>query len=165
MLADAENGCLFGHVSNSNPQLKDLCDADDCVCVFNGPHAYISPSYYASKNQVPTWNYETVEVHCTAELLSADALTDVLERLSAKHESNMPEPWKLADDLTENKYQISSKAITAFRLNVRSMHGVCKMNQHKGEADHHAVVSALREIGDDNSVGVADIMDSERKNK
>ena len=44
---------LHGHLAKANSQWKQLAPAEEVLVVFQGPHAYISSSWYTHQN-VPT---------------------------------------------------------------------------------------------------------------
>ncbi len=60
------SGFLLGHMARANPQWRDLADHPNVMVIFQGPHAYVSPSYYRSDFAVPTWNYVTVHAYGSA---------------------------------------------------------------------------------------------------
>ena len=74
LMLDRDKQCLIGHFARSNPHwlefIKDTTKQH--LVIFNGPHGYISPSWYANKPAVPTWNYAVVHIKGCAEILSAD---------------------------------------------------------------------------------------------
>src|SRR5262245_60082327 len=62
------NGVLFGHVARANPHWRELA-GQEALCIFNGPHAYVSPAWYAAEKVVPTWNYVAVHAYGQVELV------------------------------------------------------------------------------------------------
>jgi transcriptional regulator len=64
-----EEVVLWTHLAKGNPQWKDISE-QECLVIFTGPHAYISPEYYEEKLNVPTWNYTAVHAKCEAEIVS-----------------------------------------------------------------------------------------------
>ena len=84
---DGEPLHLIGHLARPNPQVRDLAHGGEVLAIFHGPHAYISPNWYATGPSVPTWNY--VDVHAYGEVRlveDAEWLWRMLHRLSARHE-------------------------------------------------------------------------------
>ena len=79
---------LQGHLARPNPQVSNLTQGNEVLAVFSGPHAYISPRWYASGPAVPTWNYADVHAYGAVRPMDdADQLRDLLRRLSQRHES------------------------------------------------------------------------------
>src|SRR3954467_5174325 len=99
-LYDAERQTLTGHMAKANPQWRWV--EGEALVVFQGPHAYVTPSWYPSKAEhgrvVPTWNYEAVHVYGTPTWHEDEAwLRPPLAALTDRFEAGRPEPWALAD--------------------------------------------------------------------
>lgn len=77
---------LVGHIAKANPQSSALTENTEVLCIFNGPHAYISSSWYKEEG-VPTWNYIAVHVYGKLKILDEDALMTSLHRLVDKYET------------------------------------------------------------------------------
>src|SRR5436309_2502758 len=89
---------LHAHLARPNPQLGDLARGDEALAVFSGPHAYISPSWYASGPSVPTWNYADVHAYGPVRLVEdSDWLDRLLRRLTERHEAGNSPPWRMQD--------------------------------------------------------------------
>jgi transcriptional regulator len=101
-------GILHAHVARANPVWRNFDQDLDALVIFQGPQAYISPSWYPTKQEagkvVPTYNY--VVVHAYGRMRVMDDATWVralLERLSATHESSQPQPWTTRRRITSRK--------------------------------------------------------------
>src|SRR5437868_5316202 len=92
----AERGVLLGHMARANPHWQTFGEAVS-VAIFHGPHAYVSPSWYAEPaTAVPTWNYAVAHVHGRAELMTDPAETRaLLDELIERYESGRVRPWRL----------------------------------------------------------------------
>jgi len=89
-----KHGKLLGHMARANPQWRHFASGNEVLAVFQGPHAYISPSWYLAPN-VPTWNYAVAHVRGMPRLVEDPAELDALvERLTQHHESEMPSPYQ-----------------------------------------------------------------------
>jgi transcriptional regulator len=88
-----ENGkpVLEGHISKANPQWKNFEENSEVLCIFNGPHSYISSSWY-KEEEVPTWNYIAVHVYGTIKILDEEAVLASLHKLVDKYEANSKNP-------------------------------------------------------------------------
>ena len=89
---------LQGHIAANNPLFRDTTEAFQVLTIFQGPQTYVTPSWYASKQEhgkvVPTWNYVVVHVHGTLHFnREPDWLLQHLEDLTHQHESHRAEPW------------------------------------------------------------------------
>jgi transcriptional regulator len=141
LLVDAD-GSVYLHLSRANPIAKAM--PERVVAVVPGDDAYISPDWYESADQVPTWNYESVEIE--GELTPTDdaQLVRILEGLAAKHEAWIigKKPWTL-DKLSPGVLDAKLKGIVGAKLAYTSLRGTQKLLQNKSLADRDAVVKQL----------------------
>ena len=144
---EGTGGVLRAHVARANPQWPELASAAECLVVFQGPHAYISPSWYPSKAEthrtVPTWNYATVHAWGRA-VIHEDAawLRRQIDDLTAAHEGRRAEPWKVAD-APADFVAAQLKAIVGIEIAVTRIEAKWKMSQNRSEADRRGVVRGL----------------------
>lgn len=136
---------LLGHVSRHNPQAQALPQAARVLAIFEGPHAYVSPSWYAKHPSVPTWNYAVVHAHATARLLDVDELHAALIELSNQYESGRAKPWK-ATDLPASYMEGMLSGIVGFELTVQRIEGKLKLSQNR-PAEVPRVIAALEADG------------------
>jgi transcriptional regulator len=122
-----------------------------------GDDAYVSPDWYASPDQVPTWLYQSV--HLSGPVQVTRALSDHLDVLTEKFESTLAPkpPWRAAT-VTPGRKANLMKAIVGIELMVETVQGSLKLNQHKSDADHVAVATALAERPDARARQLADRM-------
>ena len=132
------------HVARHNP-LASLADGTSSwLMAVNGADAYVSPDWYASPDQVPTWLYQAVHLTGTVRPLSGDELGAHLEALSAKFENwLMPKPPWLSSKMTAGRLDALKKAIVGLVMTVEEVEGSFKLNQHKSDADYTAIANAL----------------------
>jgi len=149
LLVDAEDngaGILVGHIARANPQWRQPVIGDALV-IFQGPHAYVTPSWYAAKREhgkvVPTWNYVAVHVYGRAEFFEdQDGLRAVVDRLTATHERPRAEPWALSDapaDFVASQL----KGIVGVRIAITRIEGKRKLSQNRSPADRNGVADGL----------------------
>jgi transcriptional regulator len=132
------------HVARHNPLVK-LADGTSCwLLAVNGADAYVSPDWYVSPDQVPTWLYQAVHLTGPVRMLSDDELAVQVDTLSAKFENwLLPKtPWTSAK-MTAPRLEALKKAIVGLVMTVEEVEGSFKLNQHKSEADYAAVATAL----------------------
>ena len=139
-------GTLYGHLARANPQWTRT-PRGEALALFNGPDAYVTPSWYATKQEhgrvVPTWNYVAVQAHGEVEFFDdADRLLDVVTRLTALHESDRPEPWAVTD-APEAFVRSQLKGIVGLRLPVARLEGKRKMSQNRSAEDRAGVAAGL----------------------
>ena len=154
-----EFGVLLGHMARPNPQWRGFAAGTPALAVFHGPHAYVSPSWYASEPAVPTWNYAVVHAYGTPRVVDDhDATLAILERLVAVHEKGLPEPWSL-DRVGAEFRDTQIRGIVAFEMPIDRLEGKFKLSQNKSPADRQGVTKALRATGEALSLAVAGMMD------
>jgi len=158
---DVESMCLYGHVAKKNGLLKGLNDANKVTINFLGEHAYISPNWYLSNDQVPTWNYQAVEIEGKATTLNEEGTLKVITRLSAIHEEQFEQPWTM-DKLTEKKTNAMLRAIVGFKIDITKISGKSKMSQNKDQKNKESLISGLRSQDSNASQKVAEIMNNTR---
>jgi transcriptional regulator len=150
---------LQGHLARANPQLADLDGRGEALAIFEGPHAYISPSWYEAGPAVPTWNYAAVHAYGAARTIAdPDWLRDFVHRLTERHEAREPAPpWRMAD-LPEAYVRSMLNGIIGVEIAVSRLEGKFKLSQNRPAADRPRIIAALEERGDADSQGVAQLM-------
>ena len=149
---------LLGHLARPNPQAGGLADGGEVLAVFSGPHAYISPSWYADGPSVPTWNYVDVHAYGTVRLIEdADWLRRLLHHLSDRHEAGNPAPWRM-QDLPEAYLEGMLKGIIGLDITVTRLDGKFKLSQNRPAVDRPRVIAALERRGDVDALAVAELM-------
>ncbi|HEX9472066.1 MAG TPA: FMN-binding negative transcriptional regulator, partial [Bradyrhizobium sp.] len=138
------------HVARHNPLAKLADGKTPWLMAVIGADAYVSPDWYVSPDQVPTWLYQAVHLTGTVRRLSDDELGPHLDRLSAKFESWLaPKPPWLSSKMTTGRLETMKKAIVGMVMSVDEVEGSFKLNQHKSDADHVAIASALLQQQDE----------------
>ena len=139
-LVSGDRTRLFGHVARQNPQHLDL-DGQEILVTFEGPHDYISPSWYGSPG-VPTWNYQAVHVYGKCAVFNEPGrLAELVGRLTEKYESAFEVPWR-----PEYKATMLG-AIVGIEILIGEVQGKFKLSQNRPDNDRLAVIKALEENG------------------
>ena len=161
VVLDTDRGELGGlrfHLARANPTSKALTDDREVLMVFVGPHAYISPDWYANENLVPTWNYAVVHAYGIPRTMEDAELRRLLDDLSASQEERLPKaPWT-TDKMPPELVDKMCKAIVGFDLPIAELQSKWKFNQNRGTADRTGVVTALEELGGESNMAVAATM-------
>lgn len=144
--SEGEQGTLYGHVAKANPQWR-LPPLGEALAIFTGPEAYVTPSWYATKQEtgkvVPTWNYVAVHAYGLVEFFhEPERLLDVVTRLTSKHEGARAEPWAVSD-APADFIAAQLRGIVGVRIPVTRFEGKRKMSQNRPEADRVGVVAGL----------------------
>lgn len=137
---------LLGHVARGNDQWTALEGAQHLVAIFQGPHAYVSPTWYASHPSVPTWNYTVVHAHGSARLMEEPELHELLMRLSSIYEAPNAKPWRMSE-LPADYVSTMLKAIVGFEIEVERLEGKFKLSQNR-PAEIPRVADALESAGE-----------------
>jgi transcriptional regulator len=174
------HGMLLGHVARANPHWRRFGGAgttdgsgdrsqnatdEESLVIFEGPHAYISPSWYATEVAVPTWNYVVVHAYGRPRVLSDPA---VLHRLLGAtvdtYEGAFEAPWSLGR-LPEGVVEKMAEAIVGFEIPISRLEGKFKLNQNRSAADRRGVISALQRSGDPLGMAVAELMERRERDR
>jgi transcriptional regulator len=137
---------LLGHVARANDQWKELESAEHLVAIFQGPHAYISPTWYVNHPSVPTWNYAVVHAHGKARLMEEAELHELLLRLSSQYEAGNEKPWRMSE-LPAPYVSGMLAAIVGFEIEVDRLEGKFKLSQNR-PTEIPRVISALESAGE-----------------
>ena len=151
LYAEGEHGVLRAHVARANPQWRELEAVADCLVVFQGPEAYVTPSWYATKREtgrvVPTWNYATVQARGRPRAISdAGWLRRQGDDLTAAREGGRPEPWAVSD-APEPFVAAQLRAIVGVEIALTAIAGKWKMSQNRTAEDRAGVVRGLAAEG------------------
>jgi len=143
---EGAHGVLYGHLAKANLQWSTPVTGEAMV-IFNGPDAYVTPSWYESKREhgkvVPTWNYVAVHAYGAVEFFTDEArLHDAVSRLTRLHEAPRAEPWAVTD-APEPFIKGQLKGIVGLRLTISRIEGKVKMSQNRSEADRQGVADGL----------------------
>jgi len=152
----APYGILRGHLAIGDPQVKDLEAGAQAIVVFQGPHAYVSPSWYVEPQNVPTWNYAVVHAYGVSKILERVALIALLKDLTAKHERGFGRPWDF--DPGESWIQKLLPAIAGFEIRIDKLQGKFKLNQNRAANDRAGVIEKLSASDDATERAVASLL-------
>ncbi|MEE4681424.1 FMN-binding negative transcriptional regulator [Pseudomonas alliivorans] len=158
------NGTLYGHLARANLQWRQLETCAEALVIFPGEDAYVSPSYYPSKAEhgqvVPTWNYLAVHAYGKAETFSDPSrLRQLLDELTARHESGRAQPWSIDDAPAEYIAKMLG-AIVGFVLPVQRLEGKRKLSQNRSATDMAGVRDGLAASPNINEQHIARLMSS-----
>ncbi|HEY3331819.1 MAG TPA: FMN-binding negative transcriptional regulator [Capsulimonadaceae bacterium] len=148
---------LRTHMARANDQWRGFDDTTEALVIFQGPHAYVSPSWYASDRAVPTWNYAVVHAYGIPRVATHEELHATLKDSVDVNESRLPNPWSL-DQVPAEFIETLMGSIVGVEIKVTRLEGKFKMSQNRSEADREGVVSALATSDDPASVATADWM-------
>jgi len=144
-------GILRAHVARANPLWRETRSDVEALVVFQGPQAYVSPSWYPSKAEhgkvVPTWNYVMVQARGTLRAIDDPAwVRAFVTRLTTRHEAVQAKPWAVAD-APPDYIDATARAIVGLEITLSALVGKWKVSQNRSAADRAGVASGLRAAG------------------
>lgn len=147
---------LRGHVAKANPHWRYLQNQPHCLVIFHGPHAYISPSNYESREVVPTWNYGAVHAYGEARTYSeVPELLSMLDDLIPTFEAAYSEQWS---SLSEAYRSRMLNHIVGFEICVNKLEAKFKLSQNRTRQEQQNVIDSLCRSSDSIISGTAGLM-------
>ena len=148
-------------MARANEQWKQFATGDEVLCIFHGPHAYISPSWYEQQHTVPTWNYAVVHVYGKPSLVDEAELKQIVLDTTTKFESGMPQPWTIP--LSENETAQMLKAIVGFKIDIVRVEAKFKLGQNRSREDQEKMLRSLQAAPDGESRALAKFISAQRE--
>ena len=138
-------------MARANDQLAALRAGGEALVIFQGPEAYVTPSWYPSKAEhgkvVPTWNYAAVHAWGTPRVIEDAAwLRDQIERLTASREGSRPQPWAVGD-APADYIDAQLRGIVGLEIPISRIEGKWKVSQNRSESDRRGVADGLMAEG------------------
>ncbi len=160
-------GTLRGHVSRMNPQWRDSLPHVSALAIFQGPSAYITPSWYPSKQEtgkvVPTYNYVVVHAHGPLRTYEdPELLLRNVRALTELHEAPLAQRWSV-DEAPADFIREQLKGIVGIEIPIVRLEGKWKVSQNRAVADRAGVVEALRRDGESSHTAMADWVEANEK--
>lgn len=162
LAAPAPFGKLRGHIARANPLWREYRDDSQALAIFQGPQAYVSPSFYPSKlatgEVVPTWDYAVVHAAGTLRFIhDKEWLRSFVAGLTMTHERSRPQPWKI-EDAPAAYIDKMLGLIVGFEFDITTLTGKWKVSQNRPQADRRGVVTHLQEAVDADSREIAALL-------
>ncbi len=156
-------GRIECHMARPNPQWKTFVPGTEAMLIFQGPHAYIRPGWYASKAEhgkvAPTWNYTVVHAYGQVEVVQdKDWLLAHVGDLTQQQEAAYPEPWAVTD-APANYNDMLARGIVGMRFQITRLEGKAKMSQNREMRDRVGVVQGLRGRDEGHDAEIASLVD------
>ncbi len=147
---------LHGHMAKANPHWRLLENNQESLAIFHGPHAYISPSLYESRESVPTWNYAAVHVYGHARVVSEpERLLEETRGIINAFDPSYFAQWSALSD----KFRYGMlKQIVGFELAATRIEAKFKISQNRSKKDQAAMIASLEQSADSAVSGIARLM-------
>ena len=146
-----ESLALIAHVSRNNKLWSEAVSGEPVIVVFRGAEGYISPNWYPGKarneNQVPTWNFQAVNIEGQLEVLDNEKFVrGIVAKLTTKQEVDQPRPWKMTD--SEPKYiDENLRGICGIRVKVTRVSAKFKLSQNRTDEDWLGAAEGVGKAG------------------
>ncbi len=155
-------GTIRGHISIANPLWRNGEEEAQVLAIFQGPQAYISPSWYPTKQEhgkvVPTWNYVVVHAHGMLRFIKDhDWLLEHLGELTKRNENHRADPWAVSDAPDEFVAR-QLKGIVGIEIEVKSLSGTWKLSQNKNHQDKEGVEQGLADENTEQAIAVSNLV-------
>ncbi|MBU2976415.1 FMN-binding negative transcriptional regulator [Zobellia sp. B3R18] len=145
---------LTAHIAKANPQWREFDQNEEVLCIFNGPHSYISSSWY-KEEEVPTWNYIAVHVYGKLKILSEEEVMASMHRLVDKYEANSKNPISLKNMAPHTLKQV--KGVVGFQIEITDIQAQYKLSRTR-EQDHPKIIAELEDTKDPMRIEIAKAM-------
>jgi transcriptional regulator len=152
-------GVLIAHMARVNPHWRGFARSPEVMVIFQGPHAYVSPSWYANAPAVPTWNYLAVHAYGRPVIIEGEAEKRAMfDRLVGENEAAFETPWALRG--AEDFFAKMSQATVAFEIEVSRFDAKAKLGQNRKAEDRMGVIKGLRATDNPTARALADVTET-----
>ena len=152
------HGTLTWHVAKQNPHSREFDGIKTALCIFHGPHAYISPSWYKSSPNVPTWNYAIARASGIPKQVSKEQQSSDLSQMVTQHEGKssyiIPDDYKLK--LIDH--------IIGFRMEITKIESTFKLGLNRSQEDQDGMIAGLLKQHNNEGLALAEFIQSIQKN-
>lgn len=156
LILNKGESALYGHFARPNEQWKDI-EYQQVLAVFQGPHSYISPSWYETTMAVPTWNYVSIHLYGKMEIVEDQkVIFDSLNDMVNKYE-NPDSPYNLKD-VDSSFIEGMSKGIVAFKIKITKIEAKAKLSQNHPVERRELIIKHLENTSQQDNIQVASLM-------
>lgn len=156
LMLNKDEKTLYGHFARPNLQWKDVED-QQVLAIFQGPHCYISPSWYETTKAVPTWNYVSIHVYGKLEVIEdKEVVFNSLNELVKKYEAP-DSPYSL-ESVEPSFIEGMTKGIVAFKIHITKVEGKAKLSQNHPVERQELVIKHLEKSSQHDNIQVASLM-------
>lgn len=152
---EGKYGSLIGHLAKANPQWKDFNGHRKALCIFHGPHAYVSPTWYQNKPEVPTWNYAVVHAQGVPIVINdKEELAKLIDDFISLYEPGLHD-FSSSNYLPKNFKDLQLEYIVGFKLEIEELVGKFKLGQNRSKGDQEGMLAGLSSKTDNESQQLA----------
>jgi transcriptional regulator len=163
VLFEEREGKLFllAHVMKKQDHTLAFIHQEHVLAIFEGPHTYVSASWYQNKLTASTWNYQAVHAKGILKFLDEEALRQILTKLTEHFEGNPHSP-SLVDGMPADYVKDMMKAIVAFEIEITSLEHVFKLSQNRDEKTYESIVDELAK-GTEDAKAISQLMENRKQ--
>jgi transcriptional regulator len=144
---------LFGHLMKNTDHHRAFVKNDQVLAIFNGPHCYVSASWYANPQSASTWNYMTVHAKGTIHFTDDEGTYEAIKAVTNKYEG--VQTAAAFNNMSQEYIDKMLKAIVGFTIEVKTVENVFKLSQNKTSEEQLNIIDQLKKRGDENSILIA----------
>ncbi|MGM9928867.1 MAG: FMN-binding negative transcriptional regulator [Bacillus sp. (in: firmicutes)] len=159
LILNKDEGALYGHFARPNGQWKDA-ENQQVLVIFQGPHCYISPSWYETTQAVPTWNYVAIHVYGKMEILKDDKVIFHSFNDSVNKYESPDSPYHF-NEVEPSLIEGMSKGLVAFKINITNIEAQAKLSQNHPVERQKLIIEHLEKTSNQDHRQIASLM---RKN-
>ena len=148
---------LAGHLMKNTDHHKAFVKNDNVLVIFNGPHCYVSASWYSNPQTASTWNYMAVHAKGKITFTDKEGTFEAIKAVTNKYES--VETAAAFNKMPKEYVMQMLKAIIGFTIELESIDNVFKLSQNKTQQEQIHIIEQLKKRGDENSVLIAHEME------
>jgi transcriptional regulator len=159
VLMEERNGELYlqGHIMRNTDHHKALIENPNALLVFNGPHCYVSASWYTNPQTGSTWNYMSVHIGGVIRFMPDDELIAFMRKLTLKFEKGNTQSLTYYDNLPEAFLGKMLPGIAGFEIKAENIRNVFKLSQNRDEKSYLNIISKLEEEGGNSALIAAEM--------
>ena len=153
-----DGGLIFyGHLMKNTDHHKAFEKNENVLVIFNGPHTYVSASWYTNKQVASTWNYMTVHAAGKIKFTDEEGTYRAIESVTNKYEGT--ETAAAFHKLPKDYVMKLIKAIVGFSIEVESIDNTFKLSQNHSTETRQSIAEHLQHNGDAHSLAIAKEME------
>lgn len=141
MVLEEDGLRLTGHVAKANPHWKSFATSQEVMAVFQGPHTYISSSWYDHEN-VPTWNYIAAHVYGTIRIIEGEELVQSLATMVDKYEKHSANPVSIKT-MSTSYFQKEVRGLVGFEIQISRIEAAYKLSQNRDDKNFTEIINQL----------------------
>lgn len=149
---------IVGHVARGNSHWQLMESQAESMVIFQGPHAYVSPTWYAASPAVPTWNYAVVHAYGAARVREdATFIAGVVEDLTRRYEGQREHRWSV-QAVPGESYGKLLNGIVGFEIPISRCEAKFKLGQNRSLEDRAGAIAGLERESSPTALELAKFM-------